>query len=287
MRKITIIFLALLLLILPFTIAFADSEVSITKNGNTTISSVKVMQIFGTTFAARLYWGEAYIRLSVKTDSKTKFFRGTGEATILKEIAEGDILDIAGILEPGSSALTVIASTVKNSSVQKKQTTFSGKVVSVDLSGRKFVLNAKNVGTITVSIATTTQFIKGNRTLDLEHVKAGDTITKTSGDYNLTTKTLVAESVTTHVNLNDYKPKNYEGKLQEVIGITVPTSIKVSINGVSYVVNISNKTSVLNKNRNLVSLSRFVVGDTIRIYGAIQEVDNPIINADIVRNTSL
>jgi len=160
-------------------------------------------------------------------------------------------------------------------------------VVSVDLSGRKFVLNAKNVGTIIVYATTTTQFIKGNRVLDLGHVKAGDTITKTSGDYNLTTKTLVAESVVTYVDLNNYKPKNYEGKLQEIAGITAPTSIKISINGVSYVVNISSKTSILNKNRNSVSLSRFVVGDTIRIYGAIQEVDNPIINADIVRNTSL
>jgi hypothetical protein len=266
-----------------FTYAALGSEVNITKDGAANVSSVKVMQIFGSTLATRLYWGDAFVRLTVKTSNKTGFFRGTGETTTIKEIAEGDFLDVTGMLEPGSSALTIIASSVKNSSVQKKQTTFSGKVVSVDLVNRRFGLDVLKVGTVTVNISTTTQFVKGNRILDLEHVKVGDTITKTSGDYDLNTKTLVAQSVLTYVDLTYYSAQNFEGKLESVSA----TSIKVLFNGVSYTVNMTNKTVLLNKNRNAVLLSRFVVGDTIRIFGAIQEIDEPVINAEIIRNTSL
>ena len=288
MKKI-LLALFLCLLLTPFTrvTAFTGSEVNITKDGNATVSGVKVMQIFGSTLATRLYWGDAYIRLTVKTNNKTSFLRGTGEVTTIKEIAEGDLLDLTGVLEPGSSALSLLASSVKNSSVQKKQTTFSGSVVSVDLSGRKFVLDSKKFGVINVVTNEATQFTKGNRTLDLEHVRVGDIITKTEGDYDFSNKTLIAQSVLTYVDLNYYKPKNFEGQLQEITGTTAPTSIKILINGTSFVINITNKTSVFSKNRKTTLLSRFVSGDTVRVYGAIREVDEPIIDATIVRNINL
>ena len=288
MKKI-LLALFLCLLLTPFTrvTAFTGSEVNITKDGNATVSGVKVMQIFGSTLATRLYWGDAYIRLTVKTNNKTSFLRGTGEVTTIKEIAEGDLLDLTGVLEPGSSALSLLASSVKNSSVQKKQTTFSGSVVSVDLSGRKFVLDSKKFGVINVVTNEATQFTKGNRTLDLEHVRVGDIITKTEGDYDFSNKTLVAHSVLTYIDLNYYKAKNFEGKLQEITGTTIPTSIKVLINGTSFVVHITNKTSVFSKNRKATVLSRFVSGDTVRVYGVIREVDEPIIDATIVRNVNL
>jgi len=288
MKKVLLaLFLCILLTPFARVTAFTGSEVNITKDGNVTISSIKVMQIFGSTLATRLYWGDAYVRLTVKTNNKTSFLRGTGEATTIKEIAEGDLLDVTGVLEPGSSALSVLASSVKNSSVQKKQTTFSGSVISVDLSAKKFVLDAKKFGVINVFATTTTRFTKGNRTLDLEHLRVGDIIIKTEGDYDLSNRTLIAQSVLTYVDLNYYKPKNFEGKLQEVTGTTVPTSIRVLIDGASFVVNITDKTSVFSKNRKATLLSRFVSGDTVRIYGAIREVDELIIDATIVRNVNL
>ena len=84
-----------------------------------------------------------------------------------------------------------------------------------------------------------------------------------------------------------YKPKNFEGVLEEVVGTTLPTSIKVLIGRTSFLVNLKEKASVLKKNKNLVSLNRFVVGDKVRLYGVIREVDEAIIDADIVRNLNL
>lgn len=266
------------------SMAFSGSEVHITKDGNATMNGVKVMQQAGTTFYTRLYWGDSFVRVLLKTNSKTTFYRATGELTTISEISDGDMLDVVGELESGTTGLTMVAKTIKNSSVQKAQSTFSGIVTSVDLISRQFVLSTKTSGVITVQTGTTTVFTKGSRTLDLEHVRVGDTITKTSGDYDLSNKILQATDVITFVDPNYYKPKLFEGKLIEVSGSAI---IKVNISGVVYTVNLNDKTLVLNKARSTVTLARFVSGDSIRIFGAIREVDEPIIDAEVVRNTNI
>ncbi|MFZ2621327.1 MAG: DUF5666 domain-containing protein [Minisyncoccia bacterium] len=288
MKKITPALLAIFLFVpLIYAQAFSGSGINVTKDGLANITDTKVMMIAGSTLYTRMYWGEAYVRLLIRTNKNTKFFRGTGEPTTIGEISEGDYLDVSGQLD-GSSTLTLTATSVKNSSVQKKQNTFSGKVLSVDLSGNRFVLNEKSGNIITVVATSTTRFVKGNRVLDLAHIIPGDTITKVAGDYNITTKTIVADSVVIYVNLDDYKPKNFQGILKGVDGTTIPTSITVLIDGKLYTVNITSKTNILNKNRGSVSLNRFVIDDIIRIYGAVREVDEPIIDEVlIVRNLNL
>lgn len=283
------VLIALLLAIIPlsFSEAFSGSEVNISKNGIANVTGAKVMQLAGPTFYTRLYWGDTFVRLLVKTKSTTKFYRATGEATTLAEVSEGNWLDISGELESGSTGLSLVANTVRNSSVHKEQSTFSGKVTNVDLNTRQFTLDTKTVGQITVVTSTTTIFTKGSRTLDLEHVKVGDTISKTSGDYDLSSKVLVAINVKTFIDPNYYKPKLFEGKLVELTNLTAPSSIKVSVSGVTYLVNLNSSTLILNKLRNSVLLNRFVVGDSIRIFGAIREVDEPIIDAEVVRNTNI
>lgn len=283
------IFLALLLACsfgMPENV-IAGSVVNITKEGVASFTEAKVMQLAGGTIYARLYWGDAYVRFTIKTTNKTKFYRGTGELTTLSEIGEGNSLDVSGELESGGNTLTLIASSVKNSSVQKQQTVATGKVTSIDLGARKFTLDSKKLGLITINVKPETVFSKGNRTLDLEHVKVGDSVTRASGDYDLSAKILSADSVVTYLDLNQFKPKNYEGTLQSVGGTTLPTNVRVMIGGTSYTVNLRDKASVLNKSRSSVSLNRFMAGDQVRIYGSMVEVDEPIIDAEILRNMSL
>ncbi|MSU45253.1 MAG: hypothetical protein EXS47_01330 [Candidatus Zambryskibacteria bacterium] len=286
-NSITFLFIVVGFVLITPQSALAGSVISITKEGVASFTEAKVMQLVGGTIFARLYWGEAYIRFTIKTDSRTKFYRGTGEVTTISEIVEGNLLDVTGELESGSNTLTLITSSIKNSSVQKQQTNASGKVVSVDLGLRKFILDSKVLGVININVKPETSFVKGNRTLDLEHFFVGDMVTKVSGDYDLSTKTLVADSVLTYVDPAYYKAKNFEGVLQVVSGVSVPTSLRVMVGKTSYTVNLREKTSILKKNRSAGSLNRFVVGDNLRIYGSIVEVDEPIIDAGIVRNMSL
>jgi hypothetical protein len=140
---------------------------------------------------------------------------------------------------------------------------------------------------VTVKTNTTTQFIKGSRTLDLAHVVVGDTITKTSGDFDIPTNTLTANSVVTYIAPDYYKSKNFQGTLKEIGGTALPTTLQVLIDGKTYTVNVTANASILNKAKGPIMLNRFVVGDTIRVYGAIREVDEPIMDVEVVRNINL
>jgi hypothetical protein len=279
------IFLAIFLL--PVNLAFAGSEINVNKNGDITIIGAKVMQLAGKTLFARLYWGDTFLRILIKTNDSTKFLRATSEVTGLSEIKEGDMLDVTGTLESGSSSLNIIPTVVKNSSVQKQQATYSGTVESVDNNKNQFVLTTQTGSKITVSVGTTTQVIKGSRTLDIFHIKIGDYISKTVGDYNLANRTLSANKVLVYIDPNYYKSKNFEGILENISGTTLPTSIIVRIDTVKYTINLPVNTSILTKNRAQTSLSRFMIGDKIRFYGIIREIDEPIIDAEIVRNLNL
>ncbi|MDO8492069.1 MAG: hypothetical protein Q7S34_00315 [bacterium] len=288
MRKIFISNFLFLVVCLPFTAnAFSGSEVHITKDGSANISGAKVMQIAGQTFFTRLYWGDAFVRLTVKGTSKTKVLRGTGELTTFAEIKENDLLDLVGTLESGGDTLSLIPRQIKNSSVQKEQKTLFGKVVSIDLPNSRFALDTKGDGLVTVLVGTSTQFFKGSRTIDLNRLKVNDKITKLSGDYDYKTKTIPADAVSVYFDTKLLKPKIYIGTLESISNTNLPTSFPITIGKTKYLIELSASTSVLNKNRSSINLSRFEVGDTIRIYGSLREADELIIDAEVVRNISI
>ena len=281
-----------LIFMAPFAMVQAfSSEVHIAQDGKASISSAKVMQIAGGTLFTRLYWGDAFVRLTVKTNTKTKFFRGTNEVTTIAEVGEGNLLDISGELESGTDSLSLVATSIKNSSVQKEQATFSGKVTAVDLSARAFTLETKKSGIITVNVSANTTFIKGSRTVDIGHVQVGDTITKTSGEYDIPTKVLTVTQapVVIYINLAQFKPQTFVGTIADMSAATsTPASLKIMINKISYTVNLNNKTEVMNKARKSVGLNRFVAGDAVRLYGAIRQSDDPFIDdVEVLRNMSL
>lgn len=286
-RKIFISLSAVFLALAPMQAAHAlSSEINVTRDGKASVSSAKVMQIAGSTFYARLYWGDAFIRFTIKTNSATKFSRATGEATTIAEIKEGDLLDVSGELQSQSDTLTINASIIRNSSVQKEQTTLSGTVTATNPSIQQFTLNNKERGFVTVVTSTSTQFIKGSRTLDIDHVRIGDRIIKTSGDYDIPTRTLTAQLVTTYIDPILFKPRNFVGKLTET-PTPDATSIKVTVDGVVFTAMINEKTTLLRSNKSSATLQRFVAGDSIRLYGTRREVDDPIIDAEIIRNLNL
>jgi len=289
MKKTKVFFLSTLFIFVPAFYAQAvSSEIHVTRDGAATISAAKVMQIAGNTFFARLYWGDSFMRFTIRVSSKTKFLRATGDLTTISEIKEGDILDASGALEPQSDTLTLNATQVKNSSVQKEQATLSGTVISVDTSdARLFLLNSKDRGVVTVKTATSTLFYKGSRILDLEHMRAGDRITKVAGDYDLVAKIMVAQSVTAYIDKELFKPRLFVGKLSEKVAATDKPSMRVAVGKTIYSVILSDKSIVLNSKRGSTTLERFVPGDSIRLYGTMREIDEPIIDAEVVRNMNL
>ncbi|MCK9344812.1 MAG: hypothetical protein M0P64_01645 [Candidatus Pacebacteria bacterium] len=270
--------------------AFAlTSEMHVTKNGDASMSQAKVMQIAGGTLFARLYWGDAFIRFTIKTNSSTKFYRATGEATTIAEIKEGDILDTVGTLETGSNTINLIATSIKNSSVQKEQAVLAGTVSSVDLSARQFTMTSKDRGEVTVKVGAATPFTKGNRTVDIGNLRKGDYISKTSGDYDYATRTLVADKVIIYVDLGLFKAQNFAGKLVEAPTVSTDgtATLKILVGSTTYSVHLQKGAAVMRADRSVTTLQRFVAGDSIRFYGIRREIDDPIIDAEVLRNLNL
>lgn len=263
-----------------------QTEIYVSKDGSVVISGAKVMQLAGRSFYTRLYWGNSFVRLLVKSTSATSVLRGTGEATTYEEIKVGDYLNMQGTLESGAEALVLVPTLIRDISVQKENTTFSGKVASVNVSGNSFALSTRNQGEITVSTDGNTVFSKGSRTVDLPRLLIGDVITSISGVYDYNTKTLAATRVTVYLNQSFYRYQNFQGTLVGTPGPS-PSSIQVRIDGVQFTVNIPPDIIIWNKDKKPAMFARFVDGDAIRFHGKRQEADTPIIDADILRNMNL
>lgn len=258
----------------------------IDRYGKVQIKQAKVMQIAGTTFYVRYYVGTAFLRILVKTNDTTKTFRRYGDEISLSQINAGDTIDIDGTIETGSDTLSVVATKLVNFSNQQAVSSFSGTVVGTGSNYGSLVLRTKN-GNITINTGTTTQIKKGTRIITTDLVKNGDQVTDASGTFDYATKTLDAKVVSIYVDMKTFKSRNFEGTLKSISTNNGQTTFLFNTENRDYQVILTGSTVILNKSKNPVSLKRYLEGDTIRIYGAIRESENPIIDAEVVRNISL
>jgi len=266
------------------------SQIYVDRNGHAVIGGIKVMQVAGSTYFSRLIWGESFVRITVKANSKTKFANKYGEPMLAKEIAEGDILVVEGELESASQTITVIPSVIRDISNQTQNNEFSGTVSNIRLDSDTFTLTTKTKGAITISVnnGTSTQIRKGSRIINLSSLRNGDKVTKVDGVLNHATNQMIARSVVVYVDMKTFKPRNFEGKIKEISGTTLPLVFTATVGGVDYSVKLNEATVVLNNLKKSAKLSRFEAGDKIRLYGEIEEADSPIIGkVEIIRNLDL
>lgn len=257
----------------------------IDKDGNIRVNQAKIIQVAGTTFYVRYYVGAAFIKILVKTDTKTKTFRRFGDEISIDQIVTGDIINIEGQIENGADNLSVVATKLTNFSNQKEIGNFKGTIAGMGSTTGSFILNTKN-GNVTITTGTSTQIKKGSRIIGSDLVKNGDTVTDVVGIYDHKTKTIDANVVVVYINKKIFAERNFEGLLKSISAENPPTLI-VNLEGKDYSVILTSKTTILNKNKRNTSLKRYLEGDTVRVYGAIREAEEPIIDAQIVRNTSL
>lgn len=263
----------------------AFQELHIDSQGNIRAGQVKVMLIAGTSIYVRYYVGLAFLRILLKTDTNTKILRKFGDEIPFSQIAVGDILNVEGKIESGADSLTIISNKLVDFSNQKEISSFQGTISGTGTTSGSFILNTKK-GPITIVTGTTTQIKKGNRIITSNLVRNGDTVTDVVGTFDHATNTIDANVVVIYINKNIFIPRNFEGTLTAITS-TVPPALLMKIEGKEYSVVLSASTPILNKARTSVSIKRYLEGDTVRIYGAIREAEEPIIDAQIVRNISL
>jgi hypothetical protein len=149
--------------------------------------------------------------------------------------------------------------------------------------------------TVSWSITTTlsTQFVdKGGRNLGISGIAVGD-IVSFSGSLNgsassLTVAANVVKDWSKNVKQNEKQNEKhtFSGTLQTLPASTTPTTFLLAVQDTTYTVAVPSGISILNKIWLPVSLSTFVLGDRVNVYGAVDASSTSVINASVVRNPS-
>ncbi len=271
-----------------FNINTPKSEIYINKDGKISIVGAKIIQFAGSTIYARVIWGNAFIRIMLKTNQNTAITRRYGESIKVSNLASGDYLSVEGSLESNSDSLSIVASTIKDLSDLTQQNNFSGTITSIDSSYNSFYMSSNTLGSIKVVLSPSTSITLGSRIVDAYHLKVGNKIISATGIYDYGTNTLKTDKMTVYLDMSIFKARNYSGTLKSMSSKTLPSTLIVTIGSKDYTVKLSANTWVINNKRKTIYLSRFLEGDSVVFYGALQETDEPIIdNVEIIRNASL
>jgi|ERR1035437_3289739 hypothetical protein len=129
---------------------------------------------------------------TVDTTSSTKIIRRFSAVSLLSQISVGDHINIAGTWT--DTAKTVINATlIRDGSVQEKNDSFSGSVLSLTSNG--FVLQSMKRGQETVVIAPTTKLVGSKKqTITQTSIVVGNKIS-VDGLWDNTLKTITATTI--------------------------------------------------------------------------------------------
>jgi hypothetical protein len=269
--------------------AFGSSlEFHIDDNGRVSVHGIQVIQKAGTTIYGRLNFGSAIIRLTISTSQNTKFVKRFGGAITIAEINPGDFLSVEGTILQGTDSLGVVASFVKDWSLGTEVREFNnGVVLAVDEANHSLVVRAETKEEITVRVPTTIDIVKGARVIGFAELAVGDKVSRVAGTLDVLQKTLTATDLEIFQDPSVFWPRNFQGTLKSLSSLSLPTVMTLTIDGRDYTVYVPADAVILNRLRQKTTLNRFVVGDTIRFYGAIRQTDLNVADAKVVRNIEI
>jgi len=279
---------AILFLALSAGAAYAasPSDIHITPDGKFSATNVVVFQKSGkANFFSRVTWGTAFVRVTILAHDDTVITKAHGEPATVDEIKDKDVLDVEGTLSSGDGALVINATRIRDTMLQVESKTISGTVASVNPDSSSLILSNNVFGaTTTVKISPSTTIQKGVRTIVISDISSGDKVLSASGTYDYTTNTFTAVSIEIFQDKKMFIPRNFQGTLKSISGTTLPTTLTVEVGATDYIVYIAEGSDIWNIRRKPASLSRFVVGDTVRFYGGIRTTNLTEIDAEIVRD---
>lgn len=263
------------------------ANITISEGGNVKIKNAVVFQIMGSTFFARTYWNESFIRWVIRTNDKTEVIKKFNGVAKYSDIAVGHELNIEGVLVQGSDALNVDVTTIRDLSLENESAVFSGKVTKVDSATSSFIIVTDTGKVLTVKTNGSPIIKKGLINIPLSKIVVGDKILSISGNYNQANETITVNNIEVYQEPSIFIPRNFQGKLKGLSGTTLPASFTIVLVDKEYTVIMSDKTELLTNKRASAKLQRFVEGDNIRVYGKIRENNLTTIDAEVVRNLDL
>ena len=265
--------------------AAAPSEIHIRPDGKFLATNVVVIQKAGTSnFFSRVTWGDAYVRVTVLAHKDTVITKAHGESATVSDIQEKVILDVEGRLSSGDGVLIINATRIRDTSLQVESKNISGTVASVDPGKSSLVISNRLLGETTVVLNSSTTIRKGERNIGLWDISAGDKILSAPGNYDYSKKIFAAAHLEVYQDKSIFRERNFQGTLKSISGTTLPAVLTIGVGDTNYTVYLSAGAEVLNSRRKPASLTRFVVGDEVRFYGAIRPTNLSEIDASTLRD---
>jgi hypothetical protein len=261
--------------------------VTVNEKGEASLKNAVVFFITGKALYTRTYWGDSYVRWTIRTSERTDIIKKFGGQTDFSSIKVGDIINVEGTLAAGSDTLNIDSTMIRDLSQEMEKAGFSGKISGVDVPNGIFVMSTDSGKKVTVKTNSNTVIKKGVIYITLSKLNTGDTINFVDGVYHEPSQTITANNVDVFQTKTIFQPRNFEGKLKSLSGLELPITMVVTVAGVDYNFYLNEKASVLTAKRLAAKLQRFVLGDTVRLYGKIRETNLSEVDAEIVRNLDL
>ena len=203
--------------------------------------------------------------------TNAKLLRKFGASMVITDIQTGDTLQVRGTVS-GSS---VIATTIRDMSLQAKNGTFSGTISAMN--GTSFTLQSKERGSQTINTTSTTVFKKNGQAATLSDLASGQTVT-VSGVWDRTNSNVTATKVNIVIKMVSV---NIKGTLQSVSGTTLTILGSDSVN---YSVDAS-KAKVTYKNGHKGTVSILQTNDSLQVMGR-QVASSTTVTALVVKDLS-
>lgn len=259
-QKFKFIFICLIFLLVPFGV----------------LASPKEMVFTGTVT------GKAASRVVVKTArgvvyspdiGNAKLYRRNGTSMATEEIMPGDKVEVKGTLWDDNS---FSAQYLKNMALYAKNSTFSGKIVSVNPSQGKFILQTSQYGLHNITTDQLTSFKKNSKNASLNELEAGMTA-QVKGAWERSRENIQAKSVDAKLRLVSIE---FAGRLV----LKSPAGITVASGNALYGVDISS-AKLQNKAGKTVNWNNFEIGQEVKVKGKHPSGDVKVM-AESVRITA-
>ena len=256
-------------------------EVHIADDGKVVVRGAKVTAISGNTISASTVWGLTTLSWTITSDAFTHFLRHSGGQSALSEISVGDFVSFQGQMITTGANLSVTATVIKNWSVQKKNVSFIGKVITFGTN--TFLMGTDEHGLITVNVAGAVPVSKDSTTASFATIHIGDKVS-VGGVFDEVSKILTASKVKIYAD-KTAEQHVFEGLLKTIAGITLPASFTLVLNeNTTLNVVVPVGVSIVGRTYLGASLADFKTGDKIRVWGL---KESSTIDATVVRNVSL
>lgn len=182
--------------------------------------------------------------------------RKNGASIQLSEILIGDKVEVKGTLWPDNS---ISAVSLKNNSLYTHNSTFSGKISSINTLDSSFVMYSKTNGDQTIFTNSFTMFTVNGKTVGFKDLQIGITVS-VKGVWDRAKTKVVASKVAGTFRLINI---NFTGNLY----MKSPTALTIIGNGnVIYGVDIS-QAVLKSKNGKIMNVSDLRMGDSLKVWG--------------------